>query len=75
MRVHSSVWWLGCGKVTETVQKCLVCAKTAKQRRQQLIVSQLPEYQWKVIGTDLFELDKKHYLLVVNYFSRYPEVV
>jgi len=34
MRVRSSVWWPGCGKeVTETVQKCLVCAKTAKQRR------------------------------------------
>ena len=76
MRVCSSVWWPGCGKeVTETVQKCPTCAKTAKQRREPLIVSQLPEYPWKVIGTDLFELDKKHYLLVVDYFSRYPEVV
>ena len=23
----------------------------------------------------MFELDKEHYLLVVNYFSRYPEVI
>jgi len=29
-------------------------------------VSQLPEYPWKVIGTELFELEEKHYLPVVN---------
>jgi transposase InsO family protein len=27
------------------------------------------------VGTDLFELNKNNYLLVVDYFSRYPEVV
>ncbi len=37
-----------------------------------LLTTPLPKRPWKVIGTDL---DKKHYLLVVNYFSRYPEVI
>ena len=30
---------------------------------------------WQVVGTDLFELNKLNYLLVVDYFSRYPEVL
>jgi len=38
------------------------------------MTSQLPEYPWQVVGTDLFEIDGTHYLLTVDYFSRYPEV-
>ena len=39
------------------------------------MTSSLPNYPWQVVGTDFFELDKKYYLVVVDYFSCYPEVV
>ena len=39
-----------------------------------MIISPLPDYPWQVIGTDLFELKGASYLLVVDYFSRYPEI-
>ena len=35
----------------------------------------LPEYPWQVIGSDLFEMKGSQYLLIVDYFSRFPEVV
>ena len=31
----------------------------------------LEEYPWQVVGIDLFEIDEVHYLLTVDYFSRY----
>ena len=37
--------------------------------------SELLKYPWQVVGTDLFELNKLNYLLVVDYFSRYPVVL
>ena len=37
------------------------------------MTSPLPDYPWQVIGTDLFELKGITYLLVMDYFSRYPE--
>ena len=39
------------------------------------MISQLPEYPWQVVGTDLFEINGIHYLLTADYFSSYPEVI
>ena len=75
LRVNSSVWWPGIVKqVTEMIQRCSVCAREAAPKREPLIISPLPDYPWQVIGTDLFELKGASYLLVVDYFSRYPEI-
>ena len=57
------------------VQNCPECTRLSRQRKEPLLGTPLPEFPWKVVGTDLFELEKKHYLLIVDYFSRYPEVI
>lgn len=75
LRVNSSVWWPGIVKqVTEMIQQCYVCAQEAAQKREPLIISLLLDYPWQVIGTDLFELKGASYLLIVDYFSRHPEI-
>ena len=40
-----------------------------------MIPTPLPAFPWQLVGTDLFELGGQHYLLVVDYFSRFPEVI
>ena len=57
------------------VQNCPECTQLSRQRKEPLLGTPLPEFPWKVVGTDLFELEKKHYLLIVDYFARYPEVI
>jgi transposase InsO family protein len=75
-RTSSSVWWPGVMQpIVQVVQNCQVCAKETKPGKEPLISTLLPKYPWQVVGTDLFELNKNNYLLVVDYFSRYPEVV
>ena len=39
-----------------------------------LIPTQLPFLPWEMVGMDLFEFKRRHYLLVIDYFSRYIEV-
>ena len=69
-RVTSSVWWPGVlQQISQLVQNCRVCAKENKQGTEPLMTSHLPKYSWQVVGTDLFELNKANYLLVVDYFS------
>ena len=39
-----------------------------------MLSSSLPELPWQKVGTDLFEWKKNHYLLIVDYFSRFIEI-
>ena len=75
-RTSSSVWWPGVmQQITQLVQNCQVCLKESKPGKEPLISTVLPKFPWQVVGTDLFELNKDNYVLVVDYFSRFPEVV
>ena len=49
--------------------------KLAPPTREPMISSKLPKHPWERIATDLFELNKQSYLLLVDYYSRYPEVI
>ena len=57
------------------MQNCQVCLKESKPGKEPLISTVLPKFPWQVVETDLFELNKDNYVLMVDYFSRFPEVV
>uniref|UniRef100_A0A3P8TBT5 Integrase catalytic domain-containing protein n=1 Tax=Amphiprion percula TaxID=161767 RepID=A0A3P8TBT5_AMPPE len=39
-----------------------------------MLVADLPSAPWQKVGTDLFHLHGKDYLLVIDYYSNYPEI-
>ena len=61
-------------QLKQLIQNCGTCCKNARPRREPLLTTPLPKYPWQRIATDLFEFHGVHYLLVVDYFSRYPEI-
>ena len=67
-------WWLGL--MFQMIQQCPECIKKIRQTKEPLFTTPLPDFPWQnlMVGTDLFELKKVHYLTFVDYFSRYPEV-
>ena len=75
MRTKTSVWWPGISKhVSDFIQNCPVCARDREPRKEPLITTPLPDYPWQMVGSDLFQIHNDHYLLTVDYFSRYPEL-
>ena len=71
-----SVWWPGISKqIKECDKKCQHCAKLNRPRKEPLIPSALPVYPWQKVGADLFVFDRATYIVIVDYFSRYPEVI
>ena len=76
LRANTSVWWPGLShELDNLVKQCHTCAREFTPRRQPMIPTQLPGYPWQKVGTDLFHFKGANYLLVVDYFSRYPETV
>ena len=46
----------------------------ATQHRETFQQHEIPAQPWTKIGTNLFELQGKHYLLVADYYSRFPVI-
>ena len=63
----SSVWWPDVmQQIVQVDQNCEVWAKETKPGKEPLISTLLPKYPWEVVGTNLVELNKNNYLLVLT---------
>ena len=62
-------------QISEAVKTCPECVKNSPSPTQPLISSSLPQYPWQKVASDLFHFKGKTYMLCVDYFSRYPEVI
>ena len=57
------------------VQGCTVCRRNAPKPTEPLLPTEWPQKPWDMVASDLFELRENNYLLLVDYHSRYPEIV
>ena len=70
-RARQSVWWPGLStQLLQKVKDCSICCKEHSQPAEPLITSELPELPFQKVGTDLFEWEKRTYLLLVDYYSQ-----
>ena len=69
-RARRSVWWPGMSRqIKEMVQSCRLCTIQSRLPVEPLNPSTLPSRAWSRVGADLFEFQKLHFLLVVDYYS------
>ncbi|UYV75083.1 K02A2.6-like, partial [Cordylochernes scorpioides] len=76
LRARETVWWPGISEeIAETVRKCSVCIQEAVSKHEPLIPTNFPTRLWQKIGMDLFKFENKWYLVVIDYYSRFPEMI
>ena len=75
-RAKRDIWWPGMSNdIAHMVNNCLTCQKELPTPTESLAPSSLPERPWEKLGMDLFDLNGQTYLLVVDYFSRWIDVM
>ena len=61
--------------IERMVAKCSVCLKYQREnQRESLLPHEVPQRPWQKLGADIFELNSNSYLLVVDFYSKYPEL-
>ena len=74
-RARQSVWWPGINRdIEDLVKNCRECIKQQNNKPEPLIPTPTPDYPWQKVASDLFEYEKRQYLLLVDYYSRFIEV-
>jgi hypothetical protein len=57
------------------IGRCSICKSYCrKQQQEPLLPHEVPELPWQKLGVDIFQLFGKDYLLLVDYYSKYPEI-
>jgi len=75
-RAREAVFWPGLTRdIISTVQSCVTCNKFQPQQcKEPLRPHPAPQYPFQRIAIDIFHHDYKDYLLLVDYYSGFPEV-
>ena len=61
-------------EIESFVASCQVCLHCAKDTAKPLMSMQLPDLPGQKVGTNLFKLNNKYYIIVVDYYSHYIEL-
>ncbi|XP_024890308.1 uncharacterized protein K02A2.6-like [Temnothorax curvispinosus] len=74
-RARYSVWWPKLSaELQQLVDSCAVCVQNRPARSEPLKPSNFPDRPWQIIAIDLFKHSTSWYLVVADFYSRYPEV-
>ncbi|UYV72007.1 K02A2.6-like [Cordylochernes scorpioides] len=76
IRVRKSIFWPGINKqIEDLISKCEICIRNRRaQEKDPLISHPVEDLPWKKVGIDLFALYGENYLIIVDYFSKFPEI-
>ena len=74
---HECIFWPGMSsQIDDLVSKCTICMQQRNNNPREpfLLPHKIPDRPRERVGADLFGWNAKDHLIIVDYFSRYPEV-
>uniref|UniRef100_A0A8C5M1Z9 Gypsy retrotransposon integrase-like protein 1 n=1 Tax=Leptobrachium leishanense TaxID=445787 RepID=A0A8C5M1Z9_9ANUR len=77
MQARMILFWPSMSKdIQHMVETCKICASHQPANQKELLLSHtIPHLPWQKLAADIFEWRGASFLVVVDYFSKYPEVL
>ena len=75
-RARELIYWPGLtNEITQIAESCEVCMMTSRrQQKEPMIPHVRGNAAWQNVGTDIFTINNRNYLITVDYFSGFWEV-
>lgn len=75
-RASETVWWPRISsEIKRYIDECNTCVQHRANRAEPLMPTEVPKRPWATVGIDLCEVRGKHYMVVMDYFSKYIELI
>ena len=76
LRARDSVFWPNINKdIADLISQCEACCELQNNNKKEpLIAFDIPPTPWHTLASDLFFYDNENYLIVVDYYSKFPVV-
>ena len=75
-RARESVFWPGLtNQIEQKVSKCETCLRYLPSKpKEPMLPHEVPTKPWEKVATDLFHYANRDYIIIVDYYSLWPEV-
>lgn len=75
-RVRDTVYWPGINKdIDKLIARCDTCQENRyAQTKEPMVITDVPTAPWQRVGMDLFHFRGRDYLVVIDYYSNFPEM-
>lgn len=75
-RAKQSVFWPGInGDIRQLISECSICLRHSNRQQQlPLLLHSVPELPWNKVAMDILEFQNHNYIVVVDFYSHYPEL-
>ena len=76
-RARQALYWPSMADdIDKKVAECATCLRyRSSQQKEPLMPHQVPDRPWQKLGADFLTCRGQDYLLVVDYYSKYPELI
>nr|XP_022907595.1 uncharacterized protein K02A2.6-like [Onthophagus taurus] len=77
LKARQLIYWPNINnQIIDVIKKCYTCEKFQNSNMKETIINrELPSRPWEILAADFLHFDGKEYLIIVDAFSKFPEII
>ena len=72
--LHANLYWVNINNDRKSYKNCSTCLEFQQTQPKEKTTHEILLRPWEVLGADVFQLNNKNYLCIVDYHSKFPVI-